>query len=543
MTTTTRSAAPPVADDAARLRLLLGGFSSISQEMSLTALLGRIADVAQDLTQAQYVALGVLGNGTSERLRTLVTRGMSPTMIAGIERLPEGAGLLGLLIDQPEPLRLSNMADHASSSGFPAGHPPMKTFLGVPIRIRNQVFGNLYFTEKAGGADFTDEDQAIVIALAAAAGVAIENAQLYEEAERRERWLAATAEVAGLLSHSAAGLDALQVIADRARAVAGAELAWLVSGRDNHLVTRVVAGTQVPPEELARFTSGIEEVRKVLRTGVPKRIDDLAVVRSEMWPALGPGVVVPLRDNVLEPSALVLAFRPGDDVVSEGVDLALALAFSEQAALALQVARAREVQLRQAVLEDRDRLARELHVQLIQRLVVTSMEVQEIAQRAVRPEVSRRLSGVVADLDRSTLEMEATLAEAGAITAASDIQSEVTRIVERAVDGLGFRPQLRFEGPVRTRISDRIAPDLLAVLGEALVNVAKHAEASSVLVLLSVGEEVVLTVCDNGRGMPEVITEDGLTQVRQRAARLGGTSTVISRPGDGTTVEWIVPVE
>ena len=153
---------------------------------------------------------------------------MTPTQVQEIGDLPRGHGLLGLIIDRPEPLRLHDIAEHPASYGFPPNHPPMHSFLGVPVRIRDQVFGNLYLTEKAGGGDFTEQDEDIVIALAAAAGVAIENARLYEEAARREQWLAATAEITGLLPRRRAATDALQIVADRARELAGADVAWVV---------------------------------------------------------------------------------------------------------------------------------------------------------------------------------------------------------------------------------------------------------------------------------------------------------------------------
>ncbi|NUS53199.1 MAG: GAF domain-containing protein, partial [Nocardioidaceae bacterium] len=186
-----------VVDDQRRLRLLLDAVVTIAADLSLDSVLSRIVEVAAELSGARYVALGVLGSGPERRLRAFVTYGVDADRRARIGDLPRGHGLLGLIIDRPEPLRLHDIAEHPASYGFPPHHPPMRSFLGVPVRIRDQVFGNLYLTEKSGDGDFTEADEAIVVALAAAAGVVVENARLYEEAARREQWLHATAELSG----------------------------------------------------------------------------------------------------------------------------------------------------------------------------------------------------------------------------------------------------------------------------------------------------------------------------------------------------------
>ena len=231
-----------------------GGVSSSTrwspwqQTCRWTGLLSRIVEIASGLAGAQYAALGVLGVGPERRLRTFVTHGMSPSQVSEIGDLPTGHGLLGLIIDRPEPLRLHDIAEHPASYGFPPSHPPMSSFLGVPLRIRDQVFGNLYLTEKVGGGDFTKQDEEIVVALAAAAGVAIENARLSEQAAHRERWLSATAEITGTLSGASptGDRDPLQLVADRAREVADADVAWIVAGPDaDDLRVRVTSGAAV----------------------------------------------------------------------------------------------------------------------------------------------------------------------------------------------------------------------------------------------------------------------------------------------------------
>src|SRR4051794_11111592 len=229
-------------DEQARLKLLLDAVVSMAADLTLDGVLGRIVEITHALTGAQYAALGVLDSTPHKRLRTFIHHGMTSEQVEEIGDLPTGHGILGLLIDRPEPLRLREISVHAASYGFPPSHPPMRSFLGVPIRIRDQVFGNLYLTEKADGGDFTQEDEDIVVALAAAAGVVIENARLYEETGRRERWLAATAEITGLLSGSGAVEEALQLVADRAREVAAADVAWLVAGSVDNVALHAVSG-------------------------------------------------------------------------------------------------------------------------------------------------------------------------------------------------------------------------------------------------------------------------------------------------------------
>jgi signal transduction histidine kinase len=539
-----------VLDEQARWRLLLDAVVTMAADLSLDGLLARIVQIATRLADADYAALGVLGAGRERRLRTFVHHGMSEVEVKEIGDLPTGHGLLGLIIDRPEPLRLRDIAEHPASYGFPAHHPPMKSFLGVPVRIRDQVFGNLYLTEKHGGGDFTEQDQEIVIALAAAAGVAIENARLLEDASRRERWLAATAEITGLLSGWTAGPDALQAVADRARDVAQADLAWIVAGDDeDHLVLRAVSGADIDVPKVAR-TVNMERslARDVVRTGAPVSVEDLSADPRAFtgagvpgWPELGPAIIVPLRNSSGTEGTLALAWtkdRMGDYLA---VDAGLPASFAEQAALALQVAQAREDQQRLAVFEDRDRIGRDLHDLVIQRLFAVGLSLQSTSRLTTQPEVAKRLNTAVDDLDATIKDIRRSIFALGSMDDAADIQAEVTRMVDRAAGTLKFRPSLRFEGPVRTRISSAVAPDLLAVLGEALSNASRHANATAVEVLVSAGDMIALVVSDNGAGLPANVSESGLRNMRLRAEQRGGSCAVTSAPGAGTRVEWAVP--
>jgi signal transduction histidine kinase len=539
-----------VLDEQARLRLLLDAVVTMAADLSLDGVLSRIVSIASTLVDAKYAALGVLGAGPERRLRTFIHHGVTPEQVVEIGDLPSGHGLLGLIIDRPEPLRLHDIAEHPASYGFPPNHPPMSSFLGVPVRIRDQVFGNLYLTEKRGGGDFTEVDENIVVALAAAAGVAIENARLYEEAAQREAWLAATAEIIGLLSQAEPGGDPLQTVADRAREVARADAAWIVSGRDSsELELRVVSGPAADPDALAQVPLDRSLARQVVEKGEPIAVESIgddprAIDFSSVfgWPRLGPAIIVPLGAATVIQGALALAWTPDRSDDSRSLDAQLPASFAEQAALALQVAQSREDRQRLAVFEDRDRIGRDLHDLVIQRLFAVGLGLQSTGRLADRPEVADRLEQAVDDLDATIKDIRRSIFALGASEASSDIQTEVSQMAERAASTLKFRPRVTFEGPVRTLVSPRVAPDLLAVLGEALSNASRHAEASTVDVALSAGKEVVLTIADDGKGLPKSLVESGLGNIRQRAERHGGQFRIESSPGTGTRLRWAVPV-
>jgi signal transduction histidine kinase len=533
----------------ASLRLLLDAVITMAADLTLDGVLTRIVSIARTVVDAQYAALGVLDVGPQRRLRTFVHHGMSPVVVEEIGDLPTGHGLLGLIIDRPEPLRLHDIAAHPASYGFPEHHPPMSSFLGVPVRIRDQVFGNLYLTEKAGGVDFTDEDESIVVALAAAAGVVIENARLYEEAAQRELWLAATAEITALLADASSATDALQTVADRARELSGADAVWVVAGPDaDSLVLQVVSGVEADLDAMHAVSMQHSRAASVVRTGETVSVLDLATDPRALdpspilgWPQLGPAILVPLGSRNGVEGVLALAWVPARADLFHAVDAALPANFAKQAALALQVSRAQEDQQRLALFEDRDRIGRDLHDLVIQRLFAVGLSLQSSGRLTDDATLRARLDQAVDDLDGTIKDIRRTIFALGALDATTDLQTEVTRIVDRAAATLKFRPSLRLEGPLRTMVSDDVAPDLIAVLGETLSNASRHANASAVDVVLAVGDQITLSVTDDGQGFQDV-AESGLRSMRQRALKHGGTFTVTSAAGQGTTVCWQVPV-
>jgi signal transduction histidine kinase len=483
-----------------------------------------------------------------------VTHGLSQAERDRIGNLPRGHGLLGLIIDEPHPVRLDRIGDHAESYGFPPNHPPMSSFLGVPIRIRDKVFGNLYLTEKRDGASFTLEDEQVVVALAAAAGVMIENARLYEEAAHRQRWLEAAAEITAALLGEVTREDALQLVADRAREVAHADVASVVLRDEDSddLVVQVVSG--VEPDGLvgAPWPADRGVVGGVLASGERVVVDDIAAGSqfgdsdfpvSLSWPDVGPLVALPLCTEGSLTGVLSLGWARDREQAFHETDVALPVAFAEQAALALQVASAREDRARLAVFEDRDRIGRDLHDLVIQRLFAIGLTLENAARLAVRPEVSARITAAVDDIDHTIKDIRRSIFELGSGRGSLvELRTELGRVIDELAVMLGFRPGLAIEGPVDSAVPHEARPQLLAVLREALSNAARHAKATSVEVSLQVGTEITLTVTDNGRGIDDDVHVSGIRNMHERAQTLGGTCDVARRPEGGTVVRWSVPL-
>ncbi|WP_436535759.1 GAF domain-containing protein [Actinoplanes sp. HUAS TT8] len=527
-----------------RLRALLDAVVGIGTDLDLRSTLRRIVEAACALAGARYGALGVLAPDHGS-LSDFITHGIDAATHAGIGDLPHGRGVLGLLITDPHPVRLPDIRKHPNSFGFPPNHPPMHSFLGVPVRIREQIFGNLYLAEKQEAAEFTDDDEEIVIALAAAAGIAIDNARLYELAQRRERWLAATAEITSVLLGPVQRTEALRLIARRAREVAAAELVLVMlydepnsrytievaEGADPHC-SRLV-GQLVPVDRAAVVEFGQESYRAV---------ENLRAVTE--WPGEVPAVpalAAPLTSVDALQGVLIVTQPVGQ--VSTEEDAVLLSTFAGQAALALQRARAQEERRQLAVLEDRERIARDLHDVVIQRLFATGMQLQATMHQVTRPDAVKRLNAAVDDLDATIRDIRRSIFELRAPVGPS-LRGEIREVVAAADESLGFRPTLDTNGPLDSAVPDDVVPDLLAVLRELLSNVARHAEASSarVSVTASTGQ-IVLCVEDDGVGTDPAQARGGLANVRGRAEDLGGVFELGPGPGGGgTVVTWRVPV-
>lgn len=534
-----------------RVHTLLDAVLAVGSDLDLEVVLHRIVESAVTLVDAQYGALGVLGeDGT---IKQFVTVGINEEAIARIGHYPRGEGILGLLIRHPEPLRLANLADHSASVGFPEGHPPMNSFLGAPVRVRDQVFGNLYLTNKKSGAEFDSDDEAVLRTLAAAAGVAIDNARLYDDAHRRQRWLAASNELTRSLLSGAEPAAVLDSFTTTVREIAGADLVTLAVpvGDKGELVieaasgapAEAVRGLLLPASALAAkvYTSG-ETITSEAVSADPRAEGGSASVVE-----LGPAFFVPLGTREHVRGVLQVANVPGGSLFTDAV-IDMVTGFGNQAALALDVAEHRRDTERMVVLNDRDRIARDLHDLVIQRLFAGALSLQSTLGRVSdRPQVSERIQRVVDDLDDTIKIIRTTiygLREHEKSRRGSGLRAQLVAATERATESLGFTPALRMTGLLDTVVSADRAEQLVAVLGEALSNAARHAHAGTVDVTVEVTDtELKLRVADNGRGIdPAVDRRSGLANLLKRAEELGGSFNVSANQPSGTVVEWVVPL-
>ncbi|MEU1409256.1 GAF domain-containing sensor histidine kinase [Streptomyces sp. NPDC005728] len=534
-----------------RVHSLLEAVLSVGRELDLEQVLRSIVEAAAVLVDAEYAALGVIGPD-GRRLSAFHTVGVDEEEIARIGPFPEGHGILGELIRHPQPLRLAKLSDHPASYGFPAGHPSMNSFLGVPIRVRDQVFGNLYLTQKRGEVQFDEEDESVLSTLAVAAGVAIDNARLYEESRLRERWLRANAEITHRLMSGSERAAALGLIADRAREITGSALAAVAMPMEHTdaLAVEIAVGVDAEAHRGLVLPRHGTLMGLAFSAAAPVSSDDVNQdERISPEPArfhgLGPAVAVPIGTSEGGVRGVVLLARETGRPVFAGYEAEMLQGFAGQAAIAMELAERREDAERIAVLTDRDRIARDLHDLAIQRLFATGMTLQSAGRFIQHPEASERVLRAVDDLDETIKIIRSTIfgLRAREGTAAGGLRAQVVRVAGEAAPLLGFAPSMRMEGLLDTDVPREIADHVVAVLSEALTNVARHAHADRAQVVLTAdGHDVTLTVSDDGKGIPPGGRRSGLRNMAERAEQLGGRLEVTSADGGGTTLRWRVPL-
>jgi signal transduction histidine kinase len=533
-----------------RIHGLLEAVLSVGRELDLPHVLRRIVESAVVLVDAEYGALGVV---EGDRLSDFLTVGVTEDEIRAIGPLPSGHGILAELIRHPEPLRLDEIADHPASYGFPPHDPPMRTFLGVPIRVREEVFGNLYLTQKRGGGAFDAEDETLLTTLAVAAGVAIENARLYKAARDRQRWMEANTDIVAALLSGADGMDVLERIVRHARAIAEADLGvvGLPTGDGTDLRVMIAVGTDaddhrglVLPREGSFMGAAMAAGKPITTSEVQK--DPRVTAGPPRFGGLGPAVAVPMVTDEGARGAVLLARTEAAPPFTETETTPL-LAFAGQAALALQLAERRRSAEQLTVLEDRDRIARDLHDLAIQRLFATGMTLQSTLRFVDHPEANERLLRAVDDLDETIKIIRSTIFGLRAKDAERrprGLRARAAAGVEQAAGTLGFTPVLHMEGLLDTDVPAPTVDDAVAVLTEALSNAARHARATAVEVTLVVADGwLTVTVTDNGRGIPEGALRSGLRNLAARAERLGGRFDAGAGPQGGTRLTWCVPID
>lgn len=498
---------------------LLQAVLAVGSDLDLEQVLQRIVESAVSLADARYGALGVLSDD-GESLVRFLTVGIDAPGVARIGAAPSGVGVMGELVRLAHPLRLPDVAERASSQGFPPHHPPMRSFLGVPVLVGSEVLGNLYLTDKRGG-DFGQQDEDVVVALAAAAGVAIKNARLHEETRRSAAWRAASEEVLAALLSGAERLDVLELVTRRARELGGAQAALLALPGPH--------GWEITQESLEEHDA----------VGALSAVLDEVLDEQQSQP-----VRVGDRDGVALPVGgvgLLVCLWDAPPAEAQLVDLEL---YGAQAAVVLELVGRRREAERFAEVEDRDRIARDLHDLVIQRLFATGMLLQSAVRTDADPEeVRQRMDRAVDELDETIRELRSTLYGLQAPAASRpSLRCQVLAEVDAAAEQLGFAPSLRMDGLLDTLATAEIADNLLAVLREALSGVARHAGATRVDVGVRVhGEVYTVQVVDDGAGTAHEAVRSELVDLAARAEDLGGSLRVVSTGAGGTSLVWEVP--
>ncbi|QOM47694.1 GAF domain-containing protein [Mycobacterium tuberculosis] len=528
-----------------RLDGLVDAILAITSGLKLDATLRAIVHTAAELVDARYGALGV--RGYDHRLVEFVYEGIDEETRHLIGSLPEGRGVLGALIEEPKPIRLDDISRHPASVGFPLHHPPMRTFLGVPVRIRDEVFGNLYLTEKADGQPFSDDDEVLVQALAAAAGIAVDNARLFEESRTREAWIEATRDIGTQMLAGADPAMVFRLIAEEALTLmAGAATLVAVPLDDeapacevDDLVIVEVAGEISPAVKQMTVAVSGTSIGGVFHDRTPRRFDrlDLAV-DGPVEP--GPALVLPLRaaDTV---AGVLVALRSADEQPFSDKQLDMMAAFADQAALAWRLATAQRQMREVEILTDRDRIARDLHDHVIQRLFAVGLTLQGAAPRARVPAVRESIYSSIDDLQEIIQEIRSAIFDLHAgPSRATGLRHRLDKVIDQlAIPAL--HTTVQYTGPLSV-VDTVLANHAEAVLREAVSNAVRHANATSLAINVSVEDDVRVEVVDDGVGISGDITESGLRNLRQRADDAGGEFTVENMPTGGTLLRWSAPL-
>lgn len=532
-----------------RKDVLLEAGLTLASELSLPIVLQRIVDLAAQLTDARYGALGVIGSRGS--LVEFVTTGISARERRMIGALPKGHGILGLLIQDPRPVRIRNIAKHAKSVGFPPHHPAMTSFLGAPVQAMGRVYGNIYLAEKRTGDEFSEEDQESVVVLATQAGVAIANASMYEEIRSRERWLDALRDITNQVLGGAGRSSLLEKVAEHALELASADVATIITGTETPGELVVAASVGIRSTELLGQTMPADRSisGEVMRSGRSLMLADLSADSRAFQPIVrlgrhGPGLFIPLRVPGGTTGTLMVANLKGGRPFDESTRRIIET-FTDQASVALEFDRAQADLRRLGLMEERERIAKELHDGIIQSLFAVGMNLQGTAILAGSPETAGRIEGSVEELDKVIRDLRNYI-----FGLRPGILAD--RQLDQALRVLGQDLESRSKITVRVEVDAAVAAalsarstDIVQLTREALSNVARHSQASKVSLRLGrKGPTAVLAIEDDGVGFnaDDSSAGNGLRNMRERATGLGATLDISSVAGKGTRLRVQFPV-
>jgi signal transduction histidine kinase len=538
-----RSGSPDAARD--QLAALVGATQAIASDLELPAALRNVVQVACELVSASYAAIGVISpEGTLEEF---IHVGMDAGTVVALGAPPQGHGLLGAVITDARPIRLENLAGDARSVGFPAGHPPMDSFLGVPVRVGGTVYGNLYLTGSSRGS-FDHVDEQIILTLATMAGTAIANARLYEEARLGQRWLAASEEINQRLLSGELAENAVAPIAHLILTLSDAAFVGLVVPTDladappfaQTFGPLADAAVATPDDEIAQLPDRVRRALE-LKDARPAAFREIEVWASSL---MGSTMVIPWGDAEATREGALVITRDSSGHPYTVAERRMAKRFARSVAIARELAMARNNREHVALTDERDRIARDLHDHVIQSLFAVGLGLQSVLGSATG-HVAARISAQIDAIDVTIRQIRQTIFELSAAPNASTYSQKqrLNQLVRTILEGEGIDSSLDFRGPVDTLIDSELGEEVSAVLREALSNVVRHADASRVDITVAVSPtEVRVVVTDNGRGLGEVGKRSGLDNLAHRAAVLGGRFTTAARAPSGTTIDWAVPV-
>lgn len=529
------------------LRVIVG----LTSDLDLDATLHRIVTAAMELTRARYGALGV--RAPDGRLLSFLHAGIDTETAKRIGHLPIGEGVLGVLLDHPEPLRLDDLGAHPAAVGFPENHPPMGAFLGVPITIRQQTFGSLYLTEPTARPVFTEADEVAARALASAAAVAIDNARLFDRVRATGQWMEASRAITTALTAETGPVTRpLTMIAQRVRELTGAEQAIVLVPSDSELSgeeveTLVVSaavglsadevmGQRVPVE--GSTTGG------VFRSGTPLITESFRhPIESFTDVGRRPAIVMPLRAQPSGTLGVLVVARGLDDTPFDESFLDLVSDFADHAAVALVLAESREQARELSVISDRERIAHDLHDHVIQRLFAAGMDLQGTIARSRSPEVTQRLNRTVDELQGTIDEIRSRIFALQSPATEIGLRQRIQDAVAALTDNRDIETTVRTSGPLGV-VSGDIAEHAASVVNEAVSNAVRHSGATHLTVEVDVADELTIDVTDDGCGIdPDNTRRSGLVNMTRRAELLGGGCHVDGVTEGGTRVHWFVPLD
>lgn len=526
-----------------RLRALLGATRSVVEEIDLPTLLRRIVEAAVALVDAEYGALGVIAP-ERDRLEEFIYVGLGEADAARIGHLPEGHGLLGAVIRDPHPIRLTEMSDDPRAVGFPPYHPSMTTFLGVPLRVRNEVFGNLYLTNRRQG-EFTDEDERLISALATTAGFAIDNARLLDAARTRERWMTSAAELSSALLSSPT-TTAFDLIAGRVFELPGIDKVTVLLLDEESDKLRVAAARG--PDE-AEVRGAVLDADEVCAGGAVTDDGVRAIAAPTAGPSplhvtadghTGPALAAPMRTKARLWGAVCMARAPGARPFSRA-EIDSAGDFVSRAGIALELALAREESQRAMLADDRSRIARDLHDHVIQQLFGTGLTLQSVAASLPAGPEADRVSDSIDQLDDAISQIR-TVVFALSRREETTVRHQIIDVVAAVSGSMKRPPTIRFTGPVDHLIVGDLATDVVGVTRELLSNAVRHAHADRVSVELAIEDgAAAVTVEDDGVGLGTTSRRSGLDNLAQKARGRDGVF-LLDSSGEGTSATWRVPL-